>query len=135
MAGVEGTPITFDTAEPAIADVEFFSPDYFGGSTDDFFRAISAAPGAPWTPGISEPPSPLWQAGGDMDTMTLDGTVTGGAFSVGSPSVDDSMQSRMSTAMLLPDGGHDWGKWVIIAGVLVTLYIIGREMGRKGKPS
>lgn len=112
-----------------------FSPDYYEGSTDDFFRAISGAPSAPWLPGISEPPAPIWSVGGDMDTMTLDGTVTGSELAIGSPRVDESMQSRMSTAMLLPDGKPDYGKWVILAGVLVTLYLIGREMGRKGSPS
>lgn len=155
MAGVSGTPISsadflanlqsgsvYDAAwrgaivpqSPSTytAAPTTFSPSYFAGDTDQFFRAISGAPSAPYTPGISEPPSPLWMAGGDLDTMTIDAEITGGSFGVGEPKVDESMGSRMSSAMLLPSGQPDWGKWVIIAGVLVTLYLIGREMGRKG---
>ncbi len=45
------------------------------------------------------------------------------------------MQSNMPSPILLPSGGTDWGKIVMIIGVLATLYVIGREMGRKGSAS
>ena len=72
-----------------------------------------------------------------MDTMSIAGTLGGGGGTldggaIGAPKVDDSFQSRMAATMALPDGQTDWGKWIIVIGVIVTLYVIGREMGRKG---
>lgn len=158
MAGYEGAAISADdflanigtywkgatvvggTSAPAPAPessyaYESFSPaSYYGGDSNQFFYAISGAPSAPYAPGISEAPEPLWAMGGDMETMTIDATINGGGLGIGAPAVDDSMQSRMSNAMILPSGEADWGKWVIVAGVLITLYLIGREMGRKGSP-
>lgn len=111
-----------------------FSPSYFAGSTDDFFRSISGAPSVPYVPGISEPPTPLWSMGGDMETMSLEGSIDGGA--IGAPRVDESMQANMSRAMLLPDGQPDWGKWLLVLGVIVAVTIIGRELfGQKGSAS
>lgn len=107
-------------------------------------RAIAGAPGSPASYGTGPQPSFSWSIGGDMGTMSLDGTLSGdqsvaalpvagaSGSGVGAARVDESMGSRMQTAIALPGGGTDWGKIVMIIGVVVTLYVIGREMGRKG---
>lgn len=101
-------------------------------------RAIAGAPGSPAQYGTGPSSAGSWMLGADMGTMTLDGSI-GGALpvagesgsGVGAPRVDESMGSRMSL-LSLPGGSPDWGKIVMIIGVVVTLYVIGREMGRKG---
>ncbi len=102
-------------------------------------RAIAGAPSSPASYGTGPSASASWVIGGNMDTMTIEGTLGGSVpvagesgSGVGAPRVDEAMGSRVSSAVLLPGGGPDWGKLVMIIGVVVTLYVIGREMGRKG---
>lgn len=104
-------------------------------------RAIAGAPGSPAQYGTGPSASQSWTLGADMATMSLDGTIGGdlpalptagvSGSGVGAPRVDASMADNMPT-LTLPSGGTDWGKIIIIVGVVVTLYVIGREMGRKG---
>jgi hypothetical protein len=126
-------------AYPAVYSAPTFSPASFAGDTNQFMRAIAGAQNAPFSAGLSAPVAPLWAATGDMDTMSITGSLSGGfgldGGAVGTPKVDDSFQSRMAATMALPDGQPDWGKWIIIAGVFVALYLIGRETGRKGPQS
>lgn len=115
----------------------------FDLNSEGGLRAIAGAPGSPASFGGGPTPAPsLWFMGGDFETMTLTGEIGGGLPMIGGGDVatsasdsvqpvrvDDSMQSRMSNAMLLPSGSPDYGKWIVIAGVVLVIYLIATRKG------